>query len=171
MDEARESSRPEDAWLDPLVMEWGDRLVQFAGTYTHDRDLAQDVVQDVFLQTLRWRRRYPDRSINPGWLYTVTRHTAVDHLHRRHRSGGDPLPDQVTTGPIEESTWSTRVAVQGVLDRLPDLDRQCLWLFYYAGLPMDEVATVLHLSPTAVKQRLYRARRRFARLWGGTING
>lgn len=171
MEEVRESSRPEDTWLDGLVMEWGDRLVQFAGLYTHDRDQAQDVVQDVFLQTLRWRRRYPDRSINPGWLYTVTRHTASDHLRQRRQAGLSPLSDHMAAGPSEDSLWTTRVAVQEVMDRLADLDRQCLWLFYYARMPIEEVASALHLSPSAVKQRLYRARRRFARLWGGTANG
>ena len=146
-----------------LMDTWGNRLLQFAGTYARDRVMAQDVVQDAFLRIWRFQRRHPGRPVNPGWLYTVTRNCARDHVKREPR----PRPLRDASTPLAADDIETRVAVQAVLDHMAERDRQCLWLFYYARWPIADIATALGLSEPAVKQRLYRARHRFRELWGG----
>jgi len=152
-----------DDWLAPWVEQWGDRMVQFAYTYVLDRDTAQDIAQDTFLRLFLWHRRFPDRVVTPAWLYTVAANLARDLLRRREAATQRDLAS-TDSAVVPDST--TRIAVRAALDRLPLLDRQCLWLFYYADWPVPEIAVATGLSPAAVKQRLYRARKRFAHIWG-----
>jgi RNA polymerase sigma factor (sigma-70 family) len=154
-----------DDWLAPWVEQWGDRMVQFAYTYVMDRDAAQDIAQETFLRLFLWHRRFPDRVVTPAWLYTVAANRARDVLRERRR---EALTDRelASPDPADAPDSTTRIAVRAALDRLPLLDRQCLWLFYYADWPVPEIAVATRLSQAAVKQRLYRARKRFARIWG-----
>lgn len=154
----------DDAWFTEWVEQWGDKITQFAYTYVHDRQLAEDIAQDTFLRLYQWHARDPRRPITPGWLYTTARNRAVDYTRQAARHPTSPVPaDELES---KDGAWDKRVAVQAILDGLPPTDRECLWLFYYADCSTQDIATLLGLSATAVRTRLSRARTRFADIWG-----
>ena len=152
----------EDEWMSDQVTLWGDAVVRFAGVYTGNFDLAQDVAQETFARLLVWRRRYPSRELRPGWLFTVARNIAVDALRR--------LPDQrdmEQRQPDSTGDATTRLAVRQALRKLSAKDRECLVLFYFADWPIVKISTYTGTSPAAVKMRLNRAKARFRQSWGG----
>ncbi|MGC8489454.1 MAG: RNA polymerase sigma factor [Clostridia bacterium] len=138
------------------VERYGDQLVQFAYTFIHDWEAAQDLAQETFVRATRARRR-----LTPAWLFTVAHHLAIDEVRRRRRV--------VTMANVEagasEPDPALPLLVTDALRRLSHRDRECLWLFYYAGLSLKEVGTVMGLSVSQVKGHLYRARRHFAAAW------
>ncbi len=153
---------PGDEELVRWVNVWGDRLVGFVMTYVHDAEVAQDVAQETFLRLVAARRGAPARSLHPGWLFTVARRLALDHLRRRRRAPPDTAAD--TADPRAAGAFLT-VEVESGLRQLSRADRECLWLFYYGGLTLSEIAAELEVSPDRVKARLFRARRRFGQRW------
>ena len=62
-----------------------------------------------------------------------------------------------------------RLAVRAALARLGEVDREVLMLTVWEGLEPREVATVLHVSPAAVRTRLSRARARLRDLVGDDL--
>ncbi|MCL4351235.1 MAG: sigma-70 region 4 domain-containing protein, partial [Firmicutes bacterium] len=72
----------------------------------------------------------------------------------------------LSEGTAASDDWTIRVLVQDALVRLPRIDQECLWLFYYLDLPVDEISILLGIPPASVRGRLYRARRRFKAIWG-----
>jgi DNA-directed RNA polymerase specialized sigma24 family protein len=62
---------------------------------------------------------------------------------------------QIESEQRDPDTDST--AIKHALGRLPTEDRLALFLHFYLDLPMDEVGTVLGLSPAGAKTRVYRA--------------
>ncbi len=150
------------AGLTDWVECYGDRLVQFAYTFLHDWGAAQDVAQETFARATRARRR-----IRPGWLFTVAHHLAIDEVRRRRRF--------VTVAGIDTDAQAyddgVSLLVSDVIRRLGRRDRECLWLFYYVDLSLEEVAAVMGLSVSQVKGRLYRARRHFAAAWTAHQHG
>jgi RNA polymerase sigma-70 factor (ECF subfamily) len=164
-------SRPaDDAWLNAWVEQWGDRITQFAYTYTGQRESAQDVAQETFLRLFRWHAAHPDRSLTPGWLYTVAAHIAVDWL-RRERHQGESLDARDASPGDLTPNWDRTLTLRDAMGRLSEADRECIWLFYYADWSIAEVGAATHQSPAAVKQRLFRARKQLARLVGGDRDG
>lgn len=152
-------------WLEPWVREWGDKLTQLAYVLTHDRELAQDIVQEAFIRLYHQHQTHPEAPISVAWLYTVTRNLARDALRKRRRrpevAFDTPLPP-IAAGQRDQDTV---LAVQQVLARLSRTDQECLWLFYYGDFSMKQIANALHLTQAAVRARLHRARRHFADLW------
>jgi RNA polymerase sigma-70 factor (ECF subfamily) len=64
-----------------------------------------------------------------------------------------------------ESRVADREIVERVFRQLPPKYATCLWLYENDGLSCAEIAETLHISPSAVKMRLMRARERFIGLY------
>jgi RNA polymerase sigma-70 factor (ECF subfamily) len=131
---------------------------------------AADVVAETFL--VAWRRRH---EIPPGgearlWLFGVARRVLANH----HRGGvrrerlGDRLRQRITAVFAGDpgSEVPERLAVRDALNRLGELDREVLLLTVWEGLEPREAATVLGVTPAAVRTRLSRARARLRELVG-----
>jgi RNA polymerase sigma-70 factor (ECF subfamily) len=58
-----------------------------------------------------------------------------------------------------------RFLIQGLLQKLDPIDRAAIIMYYWYGFPYDEISAVLHLSLSAVKSRLHRARKAMAVEW------
>jgi RNA polymerase sigma-70 factor (ECF subfamily) len=70
-----------------------------------------------------------------------------------------------------EQHVADRDVVASVLNKLPEKYRTCLVLYEHEGFSCAEIAEFLHVSPSAVKMRLMRARERFIELYQQEING
>ena len=153
-------------WISQWIAEWGDALARFVLSYTHDRELAQDIAQETFWRLYQWHEAHPHQTIHGGWLFTTARHLIIDAHRRRHlpRNGGEGERIESPASAMDQQIVQ-RLAVQTVLDHLRPTDRECLWLFYYQSLSIAQIAQILQLSEAGVRVRLYRARKRFAQLW------
>lgn len=133
------------------------------------RDEADDVVAEVFAAAWRHRATVPDEAL--PWLYR----TAAHHVLHRRRStarrsrltdrlgglGGDgssAAPVDPADEVVERLDAVARVA--RVLDALPPRDAEILRLSVWEELDAASIAYVLSISPSAVRVRLHRARRR-----------
>lgn len=132
-----------------------------------DRGLAEEAVQQSFLQAWRAAGRFdPDREVAP-WLFTITKRVAVDlyRRERRHRSDG-VIDDQMAGTPTDlESAW-TAWQVRRALDEMPDDERVVIEVTHFLGLTHEEAAARLGIPIGTVKSRSHRAHRRLAALLG-----
>ena len=130
-----------------------------------DRSLAEEAVQQTFLQAWRAAARFdPERDPAP-WLYAIARRVAVD-LHRRERRHDSAEPDEPDVAVLPQSFEGTWEAweVRSALDRVPDDERDILRATHYLGRTHEETAERLGIPVGTVKSRSYRAHRRLAEL-------
>jgi RNA polymerase sigma factor (sigma-70 family) len=127
---------------------------------------AADVVAETFL--VAWRRA---KDMPPGdearlWLYGVARRVLANHERggvRRERLRQRLLSFAPPDPGID---LPSRLAVRAAVASLPEMDREVLMLTAWEGLEPSEAATVLRISPAAVRTRLSRARARLRNLLG-----
>ena len=148
-----------------------------------DRRLAarldpSDVVQEVYAKA---HQRLPGYlATRPIPFYTWLRQLAVEHISKLHewhmrtqkRGIGREVPQLPadsaaelaehlavqSEGPSERlQNRESRAAVQAALLQLREMDREVLLLRFVEDLSIQEIAAVLDLSPSAVKQRQARA--------------
>ncbi|RPE28765.1 SigE family RNA polymerase sigma factor [Kitasatospora cineracea] len=120
-----------------------------------DAHLAEDLAQEALGKLYgSWRR--VSRMENPaGYARTVLVNTFLSH--RRRRSSGEHVTDTFaeTSAPGPDPTL--RIALLDALAELPQQDRAVLILRYWEDLGVEETATALRMTSSAVRSRASRA--------------
>ncbi len=139
-------------------------------------ELAEDAAQETFLRAFQHLHRYDSKRPFATWLLSIAAHYCIDRLRRRKFSmisidedeedGGFELPDADAPNPESEMVHGEqRARMQGMLKRLDSVDRAAIVMRYWNDCSETEIAEALHLTVSAVKSRLHRARRELAGLW------
>ncbi|HEX6861441.1 MAG TPA: sigma-70 family RNA polymerase sigma factor [Thermoanaerobaculia bacterium] len=131
------------------------RVIAYAERHASDRQLAEDISQEVFLSVWTKAATYrPDRGTAAGWLYTLTRNKIVD-LWRRSGKGAEPEPldDLLLPGP-PEADGDLRLTVRQALAQLAPESRTALVTAYFGDLTYEETAGRLGLPVGTLKSRI-----------------
>lgn len=138
----------------------------------HGED-AYDITQDVFLKALRALRSFRGDAKFSTWLYTIARHTCLNHL--RHKAvldegslegqqednpASEPVDQDMNVAAICETRELQRV-VDDVLATMPLEPRMLLVLRDFEQLSYDEISHITELSIVNVKSKIHRARQAF----------
>jgi len=139
---------------------------------------ADDVTQEVFVRACTsWNGLYEREQLS-SWLYRIATNLCVDLLRRRKRiSWWSLYPRSNNDGSIEElhsdqapfltdsggiPEVAERELIQQTLAQLSAEDSVVLVLSAAQGIPYQEIATIIGVSPHAAATRISRAKRRFA---------
>ena len=154
----------DSAAFDRLVTIHQERLAKLVQRLLGWRSDVEDVVQDVFVDSLKHLRRFDGRSSVLTWLTRIAINRCRSHQRRAWLSTFLPLP--LGEGGGEEPAVDRLVAdetvqqVQNAIRQLNQRDREVIVLRYLEELPIEEIAQLLKLSRGAVDVRLARARKR-----------
>lgn len=123
-----------------------------------DPTLAQEVTQDTFMKVWQHPQAWdPAKGQFSSWLLTTARYTAIDRLRREIRRTGKnvALEEQVAAEDDEEPLSPHTIQnLHGLLETLPEEQREIVKLAYFNGLKHSELAEHLHLPLGTVKTRL-----------------
>ncbi|HEY3367627.1 MAG TPA: sigma-70 family RNA polymerase sigma factor [Symbiobacteriaceae bacterium] len=151
--------------LERLVDAYGDGILQLAYLQVKDRDLAEDIFQEVFTRVYLNLHKFRGDSSPRTWMYRITINLCRDRLRspalRRVLLLGEdflgvsPEPDDVEDTALAAADKAVLLAA--VTD-LPPEYREVVLLYYYEEMDTREVAETLALSEGTVRSRLHRAR-------------
>jgi RNA polymerase sigma-70 factor, ECF subfamily len=122
-----------------------------------DRELAEEVVQDVFAQLWRHAEDYDQRRASVRtWLYAIARNRIID-AHRRaaarpKRADDDSLDNAAEMDAALDHAL-LRWQVTAALARLSPSHREVIRLAHYGGLTMREIAKRTGVPLGTVKSR------------------
>lgn len=152
-------ARGDEIALQTLYRRYGRPIYGVGLRYLDDPDLAQDLVQDVFLKLWRRAETYlPAKGSFSAWIFTIARRSAIDLQRRRARRSALPLEGAPEVG-VEDHTWQQLAEDWQVVDALLAMDpllREPLLLAYYRGLTQREIADHLGVPLGTVKSRMSR---------------
>jgi RNA polymerase sigma factor (sigma-70 family) len=138
-------------------------LVAFLSRRVASRDLAADLVQELFVRLLARDGSLAAVAHDRGFLYTSVRHLAVEAQRSPHwrDSAPDPgsvLPAGVAPSPdafLEDRQTVTRLLK--VVSRLPPRCREAFILHKFENLSYAEVAARMGISVGSVEKHMVRA--------------
>lgn len=183
-----ESERPTHRDAEQLVRENIAWMVALAESMLRDRGLAEDAVQEAFVNALQGLDKFEGRSSIRTWLHRITVNAAVTKLRQLKRLGEQPidefLPEFDRANCRIEAPWTYLTSVQEVVENaelracvsdsignLPDSYRIVLQLRDIQGYATREVADMLRISEANVKVRLHRARAALKKLLEPILRG
>jgi RNA polymerase sigma-70 factor (ECF subfamily) len=145
-----------------------EQVVRTAHQITGDRDDAMDVAQGVFLKLWQGLESFDPARRFDTWLYRITVNAAIDLLRSRGPRGFiQPMPDEhpdegsATPSHAEQAVDLKRLqqAFSRLAARLAPKQRAAFVLREIEGLPTAEVARVMGVAESTVRNHLLQARR------------
>jgi RNA polymerase sigma factor (sigma-70 family) len=153
-------ARADEDALGELYDRFGRVAYGLAFKILRDASLAEDAVQEAFLQAWRGAGAYrPDRAKASTWLLTFVHRRAVDLVRREERRRTVPAeaaPEPSGPGSDEAVVARSRgEVVRAALNRLPEEQREAIELAYYGGLTQSELAERLDQPLGTIKSRMF----------------
>lgn len=149
-----------------LVVPAGDAVLAYLRRRIDGPADAADLLAQVF--EVAWRRidDVPeDEAAARAWLIGVARRLLANQRRGqvRREALSDRLANHLASLPPVPAPSAEAIAVMRALERMSPKDRELLTLVGWDRLSTNEIALVLSTSPSAIRQRLVRARQRFRR--------
>jgi len=149
---------------DGLWETYGQRVYRYLLRLTGERETAEDLTQETFLQAIRDRRRLTQPAANEAaWLFRIATNRATDLFRRRRRITWLPFVPERHGGNAGDAAASVaeQDLVLRALTRLPPDTAAMLLLKDGEGFSTPEIALMLGQNYEAVRKRLARGREAF----------
>lgn len=127
--------------------------------FLHDRALAEEIAQEIFLQLHRHLATLESPSHVLYWLRKVTSNRCIDYARRQKLAPQvslDSAPEPVALSPAPGDPMLAR-RLQQLVASLPPKQRAVVVLRYQEDLEPDEIAKVLDMPVGTVKSQLQRS--------------
>jgi RNA polymerase sigma factor (sigma-70 family) len=147
-----------------LVDKYRGSIFAFAYSKLRNFHDAEDITQEVFLKAFQKLRALKRWDNFRAWLYSITSNLCNDWIRKRTKRPDCEFIKEQERGILDRSAMNSyqdglwRESLHEAMDSLPETDRTVLTLYYLGGMNSVEIAQFLGASPTAIRQRLSRAR-------------
>lgn len=142
-----------------FVEAYADPILRLCLTYSLTREDAQDICQDIFLALLEDGRQFEDGEHEKAFILRCTINACKDLLKSARRRRTGPLEAAETLPAPEREDTGLGEAIRS----LPRHYGAAVYLVYYEGYSLDEVAQICGCTPAAARKRLSRARKLLAK--------
>lgn len=165
--------------FDTLFEKHMRRIIQYVYRFVRNREVAEELAQEVFLKVYENASGYRPRAKFLSWLYTIATNICLNEIRKpqfraRHQSlddsiagsaGADTMRHEIAVerGPdMELERVELERAIKGALGQIPEKQRVAFILSKYQELSYAEIADVLKISEKAVKSLIHRAKEALA---------
>ena len=170
----RLAQRGDEDALNELILTYQQPVFSLCYRMLRVRTEAEDAAQEAMVKAVMKLHSYDvDRPFKP-WILRIASNECIDRIRRRKDAisldgmgEGGAWEWQVGNSPNPETTLLKReeqILVNELLRELAPKDRLVVTLFYWDGLAYTDISEVTGLSVSAIKSRLFRARRELASL-------
>ena len=150
-------------------------VVNTCYAFVHDRDEAEDIAQDVFVQVFESLGRFLFESKLSTWLYRIAVNRSINHCKSPR---GRAIKIDIDSWKQQEVAQSVEMPQQQILeeqeqiellhkaiDKLPENQRTALILNKYEELSYKEIADVIGVSLSSVESLIFRAKNNLEKIF------
>lgn len=139
-------------------------LLCYLKSLTTDHQLAEDIVQDVFLTLIKKLETVDIRYVKP-FLIKSTKNRLIDYYRKSKPvlCGDERLTEALNGSDSFEPSVEETELIGDVLNRLPAHYRRVIIARDYFGYSYQDIADLTGVTRSCVKTKIFRARKQFIR--------
>lgn len=142
--------------VDEAVRTYADMVYRLAVLNMKNVPDAEDVFQEVFLKLLRYKKTIISEEHLKAWLIRVTLNQCKSKVMLNWNKKVVPLDEVTELSSTEEKEDYSEV--YEAVRNLPQKYREVIYLYYYDGYKINEIADILQRSEATIKTQLSRGR-------------
>jgi len=164
----------ENRFFEMLVSRYKDRVFRLVASILGPRLSfeAEDVTQEIFIKVYSQIPNFNFKSKFGTWLYRISYNMAIDYKRKRKNRLtylSEDIVGKIKTKKYKDDPFKTAVnkeqhkALLVCMEELPNIYRSILYLFYWLGYSIKEIAEYYGINPETVKTYLHRGRQKLHR--------
>lgn len=139
------------------------KVYNYARYYLKDEYLAQDAVQEIYINALKNIQKLNDPTLFVAWINQISFHVCYDMTKSRKSDYGEvdsEILEEICDAGPDSNPEDTAVSrdeserLKKAIDRLPDTDKQIVILRFFNDMKIDDIVDATGLSRSTVKRRL-----------------
>lgn len=141
------------------VQHFSDGLFRFVLSNIHNRELAEDIVQESFMKVWERRDGIPLEKAK-SYLFTTAYHSLIDHTRRKEHTAfaSEEAASFVNAQSGSQHYPDVQKVLHQALTTLPEAQASVILLRDYEGYSYEEISQILNLSESQVKVYIFRGR-------------
>ena len=163
----------------PLVEKYKRLAFSLSMKVTRNREDAEEAAQDAFVKAYRSLQSFKGGATFKTWLFRIVYTTAISKVRgKKHDfvsfedyrlSESELMETDNAVGQLsaEERAYQLYKAMESLA---PD-ERAILNLYYFEDMPVEEIATIMELSASNIKIKLFRSRKKLYEQLHGRLKG
>jgi RNA polymerase sigma-70 factor (ECF subfamily) len=145
-----------------LFERYNKRIFNFLARMTMDRNLAEDLTQNVFLRIIKYRTSYREGNKFQSWIYQVARNVFSDNYQAHKNKFSDfvdveKISDHMADGEEGEEQDEKERILHRSMARLSEEQRELLVLTRFQQMKYEEVAAIMDTTVANIKVKVHRA--------------
>lgn len=145
-----------------LFERYHKRIFNFLARMAMDRELAEDLTQNVFLRIIKYRTSYRVGMRFQSWIYQVARNIFSDHYQKRKNRFSDFVDVENISDAMADYNEAAEMdekekLLHRSMARLEPAQRELLVLTRFQQMKYEEVAQIMNTTEANVKVRVHRA--------------
>ena len=164
----------DDAAFNTLVRKHQKGIHALAWRKVGDFHIAEEIVQDTFLQVYKHLAQLKNPNQFSGWMYVIASRLCLKWLQKHKKTSALQSLEDTPVEDIEESSYTQYVSeqrltesterrqelVKKLLAQLPESERTVVTLHFLGEMTAKEIGKLLGVSVNTIKSRLRRGRKR-----------
>jgi RNA polymerase sigma-70 factor, ECF subfamily len=155
-----------DSVFEELYSKYHQDVFQFLIYTVRSRQLAEDLVQEVYIRVLKSHKNFEGKSSEKTWLFSIAKNVAIDYFRKQKGWKGRILEKFDWSQPLKgENDIPEEVAVQKeeirdlykCIEKCTTDQRMVITMRYIQDLSISETAEVLEWTESKVKTTQHRA--------------
>jgi RNA polymerase sigma-70 factor, ECF subfamily len=163
-----------EAVIDEIMRNYGQDVLQLVFSYVHDKSVAEDLTQEIFVKCYKNLHTYNRKSKLKTWLWRIAINHSKDYLKSWYNTkvivADTDFSSSGSMGKsVEESVIQKEVDIElaEAVMQLPVQYREVIYLYYFEEMQIKEIAKATEQKSNTVKTRLRRAKSMLKEQLGG----
>jgi len=151
--------------ISEIMNKYGQEILQLVYSYVNNKEVAEDLTQDIFVKCYKSLHTYKGKSKIRTWLWRIAINHCKDYLKSWYNKKVIITENESTFNIVhKESVEQTVIQhdedhrLATAVMKLPFKYREVIYLFYFEELPIKEMSMVLGVKENTIKTRLKRAK-------------
>lgn len=139
--------------IENIVRKYANLVYRVAFTILKNESDTEDIFQEVFMKICSNNIKFMNEDHEKAWIIRVTKNQCLDFLKRSSNKNKSELDENIQAKTSENFSYVTEEVM-----KLPEKYRAIIYLFYYEGYKISEIASILEINESTIKSQLVKAR-------------
>ncbi|MEH7444544.1 sigma-70 family RNA polymerase sigma factor [Bacillus sp. JJ1122] len=154
-----------DELIDEIMNKYGQEILQLAFSYVKNKEIAEDLTQEIFVKCYRSLHTYGGKAKFRTWLWRIASNHCIDYLKSWYNkkvftTDYHPIYDSVESDSVEKTVIQDEEDGQlaAAVMELSLIYREVIYLHYFEEMTIKEISAVIQIKENTIKTRLKRAK-------------